>query len=150
MNIFSKIAQSISDKINQLKKTSKTILASLRRAKYPLSERILSDALQLSSLPSPTEREETRVTFIVERLESLGIPSSIDESGHLIARLHSQDTENGKPILLVSALPSEHWHPTGSLGGLIQKKPMVWTCICNWPCNAACDCRGYTNMKSSP
>jgi len=122
MNIFSKIAQSISDKINQLKKTSKTILASLRRAKYPLSERILSDALQLSSLPSPTEREETRVTFIVERLASLGIPSSIDESGHLIARLHSQDTENEKPILLVSALPSEHWHPTGSLGRLDTEK----------------------------
>lgn len=115
---ISRIPSSIAHFFNQLIKGPGTILNSLTKSKHPLAERILSDALQLSSLPSPTEKEVARSTFIVERLAHLGIQGSLDERGHLLARIPCAEAEGRKPILLVAALSSEHWHPTASLGRL--------------------------------
>uniref|UniRef100_A0A7C3ELC4 Uncharacterized protein n=1 Tax=Gracilinema caldarium TaxID=215591 RepID=A0A7C3ELC4_9SPIR len=122
MNIFSRIKNTISNAFKQLLGVSKTVLDSLTKSKHPLAERILSDALQLSGIPSPTEKEEARSTFIVERLGNLGVQGTLDESGHLLARLPCSVAENVKPILLVASLPSEHWHPTASLGRLDTEK----------------------------
>lgn len=119
---ISRIPSSIAHFFNQLIKGPRIILNSLTKSEHPLAERILSDALQLSSLPSPTEKEVARSTFIVERLAHLGIQGSLDEGGHLVARIPCAEAEGRKPILLVAALSSEHWHPTASLGRLDKDK----------------------------
>jgi len=122
MNVFSKIKNSFTNAFKQFVGTSRTVLGSLTKTKHPLAERILSDALQLSAIPSPTEKEEARSTFIVERLANLGIQGTLDEAGHLLARIPCTEAEHTKPILLVASLPSEHWHPTASLGRLDTEK----------------------------
>ncbi|WP_304221453.1 hypothetical protein [Gracilinema caldarium] len=122
MNIFLKLKDTLTAAYQKLVRASKTVLRSLKKAQHPLAERILSDAMQLSGIPSPTEKEEARSIFIVERLASLGVQSTLDDAGHLLARIPCTIAEDVKPILLVAALPSEHWHPTASLGSLDTEK----------------------------
>ncbi len=122
MNIFSSIKSSISSIFHQILGATSAVLGSLSKTKHPLAERILSDALQLSGIPTPTNKEEARSTFIVERLAALGIQATLEEEGHLIARIPSPTAEDLRPILLVASLPSEHWHPTESLGRLDTEK----------------------------
>ncbi|AEJ19027.1 hypothetical protein [Gracilinema caldarium] len=118
MNIISRIKNSIGRTFQQFLGVSQRLLRSLSKSKNPLAERILSDALQLSGIPSPTTKEEARSTFIVERLLGVGIQATLEEEGHLIARIPSPTPDDLQPILLVASLPSEHWHPTESLGRL--------------------------------
>lgn len=122
MNLFSKLKNSFTGTYHRVVKSSQTVLGSLKQTKHPLADRILSDALQLSGIPSPTDKEEARSTFIVERLNNVGVQGTLDESGHLLARIPCSVAEDVKPILLVAFLPSEHWHPTASLGRLDTEK----------------------------
>jgi hypothetical protein len=76
---------------------------------------MLSDALRLSELPSPTRKEELRAAFILERLAVLGISSQVDEQGNILSRLRSSETGDEPPLLLFTHLGSSRWHSLESL-----------------------------------
>jgi di/tripeptidase len=79
---------------------------------------MLSDALQLAEIPSPTRKEELRAAFVLERLGSLGLSSHVDEQGNIVARLRSPDTSDGPPLLLFTHLGSSRWHSLESLSSV--------------------------------
>jgi hypothetical protein len=84
----------------------------------PLADRLLADALLLGEIPSPTEREEERAVFVVERLNSLSIPHIVDGEGNILARLHGKGGRSAEPLLLFTGLGSERWNSFESLGRL--------------------------------
>ena len=86
-----------------------------RRPAAPLAERLLADAMLLSELPSPTEREERRATFVIERLSSLGLLSEVDEDGNVFARIPAEISPDARALLLFADIGSSRWHPLESL-----------------------------------
>jgi hypothetical protein len=84
----------------------------------PLGDRLLADALRLAEIPSPTEQEEQRAAFVLERLKSLGLSPLVDETGDILARLHTAGLANLPPLLLFTNLGSSRWHPLESLSRL--------------------------------
>jgi hypothetical protein len=93
-----------------------------RKPKSPLADRLLADALRLAEIPSPTENEEQRASFVLERLTALGLSPLVDEGGNILARVHSPDLENLPPLLLFTNLGSDRWHPLESLCRLDAEK----------------------------
>ncbi|MDR0476047.1 MAG: hypothetical protein LBH43_20570, partial [Treponema sp.] len=73
---------SLSGKLGQL-------LAAPKKPAFPLADRLLADAFRLEQIPSPTEQEKERASFIAERLSALNVPYVVDEAGNILASLHS-------------------------------------------------------------
>ena len=84
----------------------------------PIADRLLVDAIRLAELPSPMPAEELRAAFVLERLKSLGLNPTVNESGSIIARLQVEKSRNEAPILLFADLGTKRWHPTESLARL--------------------------------
>jgi hypothetical protein len=83
-----------------------------------LADRLLADAIRLAELPSPVLLEEPRAAFVLERLKSIGLMPAGNESGDILARLHSEDARDEAPVLLFTDLGSKRWHPMESLARL--------------------------------
>jgi hypothetical protein len=81
----------------------------------PLADRLLADAVRLAELPSPVPLEEPRAAFVLERLKSFGLLPTVNESGDILARLHSEQARDEAPVLLFTDLGSKRWHPMESL-----------------------------------
>ena len=62
----------------------------------PYSDRLCNTLIELLGLPSTSGHEEQVRDYLVRCLSSLGLSSSIDESGNLIATLVGE----GKPLML--------------------------------------------------
>lgn len=84
----------------------------------PFADRLLADALRLAEIPSPTEQEQQRVAFVLERLKILGLNPLVDEQGNILTRIHTKDLEDLPPLLLYTSLGSNRWHPLESLSRL--------------------------------
>lgn len=118
MGFLAKIRISISRTIGSLSRRASTILGSLRKSGSPMADRLLSDALRIAELPSPTEREEQRAAFVLERLRSLGLNPQVDEDGNILVRATCPDPEDSRPILVLAELSCPRWHPLESLSRL--------------------------------
>jgi hypothetical protein len=90
----------------------------LARKNSPLADRLLADAIRLAELPSPVPAEEPRAAFVLERLKSFGLVPEVNESGDILARLHSEKSRDEAPVLLFTDLGSKRWHPMESLARL--------------------------------
>jgi hypothetical protein len=101
--------------INAIAGKAAGILHVPRKPASPLADQLLADALRLAEIPSPTEREEQRAAFILDRLKTQGLSPLVDESGNILVRVHSEALENLPPLLLFTSLGSERWHPLESL-----------------------------------
>lgn len=86
-----------------------------RRPAAPLADRLLADAVLICELPSPTEREERRASFIIERLTALGLLAEADEDGNVFARIPAESPPDARALLFFADLGSSRWHPLGSL-----------------------------------
>lgn len=81
----------------------------------PLADRLLSDAVRFAELPSPTEREERRAAFALERLGEYSFQGTVDDDGNILVRISSGGTVDHRPILLFADLGTTRWNPLGSL-----------------------------------
>lgn len=82
----------------------------------PLADRLLAEAVQLAEIPSPTEREERRAEFVVQRLNSLGIPCSVEEDGSVMVKLSAKaESDESSSLLFFADLGTSRWNSTGSL-----------------------------------
>ena len=118
MAFLARIRSSVARLYRTVFARASSVLRSLRKSRSPLSDRLLSDALRITAIPSPTTREEQRAAFVLERLNSLGIPSRVDEDGNIAARLTCPAPDDSRPILLAADLSSPRWHPLESLSRL--------------------------------
>ena len=91
-----------------------------KKPAFPLADRLLADAFRLDQIPSPTDQEKERASFVAERLSVLNIPYIIDDTGNLLATLHSlnETTISRESLLVFTRLVSERWNPLESLGKL--------------------------------
>ena len=112
-NTVKKGLNSLSGKIGQL-------LAKPKKSAFPLAERLLADAFRLEQIPSPTEQEKERASFIAERLSALNVPYVVDDAGNILASLDSLNEAeiSREPLLVFTPLVSERWNPLESLGKL--------------------------------
>ncbi|MDR2181140.1 MAG: hypothetical protein LBN92_00510 [Treponema sp.] len=87
---------------------------------FPLSDRLLADALRLCAIPSPTEHETERAMFIAERLGALSLPYTIDDEGNILTRAGAvlEEDIGAEPLLVFTRLGSERWNPLESLAHL--------------------------------
>jgi acetylornithine deacetylase/succinyl-diaminopimelate desuccinylase-like protein len=92
-----------------------------RKPGSPLADRLLADALRLAEMPSPAGKEERRIDFVLDRLNSLGVTSRVDGEGNILARLHPAEAGGEPPLLLFADLGSRRWHPLESLSRLDQE-----------------------------
>lgn len=118
MGFLAKIRGSIAGAFRGISRKASTVLHSLRRSPSPLSDRLLSDALRIAEIPTPTSREEQRSSFILERLASLGLNPKVDEEGNIVVRITCPNPDDSSPILLAADLSSTRWHPLESLSRL--------------------------------
>ena len=118
MGFFAKIRTPVVKTLRALSRRASSVLGSLRKSATPLADRLLSDALRIAELPSPTAREEQRAAFVLERLKSLGLSPQVDEDGNILARVTCPDPEEPRPILVLAELSSPRWHPLESLSRL--------------------------------
>ena len=81
MGILAKLRGSLAKAFRTLSSRAGSIVRSLRKSPFPLSDRLLTDALRIAEIPSPTSHEEQRAAFILERLKALGLTYSVDEDG---------------------------------------------------------------------
>ncbi len=86
-----------------------------RRPSAPLADRLLADAVLLSELPSPTEREERRAAFVIGRLTAIGLLAEADEDGNVFARVNAERPPDARALLLFADLGTARWHPLASL-----------------------------------
>ena len=95
-------------------------LAKPKKPAFPLADRLLADAFRLEQIPSPTEQEKERASFVAERLSALDVPFIVDDGGNVLASLHSlSETEiSREPLLVFTRLVSERWNSLESLGKL--------------------------------
>jgi acetylornithine deacetylase/succinyl-diaminopimelate desuccinylase-like protein len=89
-----------------------------RKSAAPLADRLLVDALRMAELPSPAPEEEPRASFVLERLNQLGLVPAVAESGSVMVRLHAEHAPDAAPVLLFTSLNSKRWHSTESLSRL--------------------------------
>ena len=122
MGFLSRLRDAIAGAVKTFSSHASSVLKSVKTSGSPLSDRLLSDALRLAEIPSPTPNEEQRAAFVVERLTALGIPSSVDGQGNITARLTCSDPVESSPILLFTHLSSPQWHPVESLSRLGPEK----------------------------
>ena len=77
--------------------------------------RIISDAILLNEIPSPTEREAARTQYIQQRLVELGYPGcSLDEVGNVSAVLPSREASD-EHVLLFADIRCEDFSPIESM-----------------------------------
>jgi acetylornithine deacetylase/succinyl-diaminopimelate desuccinylase-like protein len=110
--------QLIAGKLTGLKGKAARILRRPRKSRSPLADHLLADALRLAEIPSPTDREERRAAFVLERLKSLGILPRVDQDGNILARIRPAAPSDKPPLLLFADLGSRRWHPLESLSRL--------------------------------
>ena len=120
MDLFGLIKNSFKSGLNTLAGKVSQLLASPKKPAFPLADRLLADAFRLGQIPSPTEHEKERVSFIAERLNTLNIPYVVDDAGNLLASLYSlNEIEiSREPLLVFTRLVSERWNSLESLGKL--------------------------------
>ncbi len=118
MGFFEKIRTTAVKAVRALTRRASTVLGSLRKSSSPLADRLLSDALRIAEIPSPTAREEQRAAFVLERLRSLGLNPQVDEDGNVLARITCPVPDDPRPILVLAELSSPRWHPLESLSRL--------------------------------
>jgi hypothetical protein len=124
MNMLKMLKEALQFGYNTLSGRILFHLGKPKKPLFPLADRLLADAFRLGQLPSPTEKEEMRAVFVVERLRGLGLPYTVDEAGNILARLHSaeeqEDPDNisTEPLLVFTRLVSERWNSLESLGKL--------------------------------
>ena len=118
MGFFEKIRTTAVKTVRALTRRASTVLGSLRKSSSPLADRLLSDALRIAEIPSPTAREEQRAAFVLERLRSLGLNPQVDEDGNVLARITCPVPDDPRPILVLAELSSPRWHPLESLSRL--------------------------------
>jgi hypothetical protein len=104
--------------VNTLSFRARWLLHVPRKPRFPLADRLLTDALMLAEIPSPTEHEGQRSFFVLERLKSLGFSPLLDETGTILTRVHAKELANLPPLLLFTNLGSSRWHPLESLSRL--------------------------------
>ena len=81
----------------------------------PYISRIVSDAIQLNEIPSPTEHETARTSFILERLGEFGyVNCSLDELGNVSAVVPAGENTD-EHVLLFSDIRSEDYSPLESM-----------------------------------
>ena len=120
MGVLGFLKNSIQSGINTLFGRVNQFLARSRKPAFPLADRLLADAFRLGQIPSPTEHENERASFIAERLSILNIPYVVDEDGNILGSLHSlNETDiSREPLLVFTRLVSERWNSLESLGKL--------------------------------
>ena len=80
--------------------------------------RILSDAILLNEIPSPTEHESSRTEFILQRLAELGYPSSQrDDLGNVTAVIPAHEATD-EHVLLFAGLRCDDYSPLESVARL--------------------------------
>ncbi len=118
MGILQNMRNSVARMFRGLTSRATSVLKSIGRSPSPLSDRLLSDALRLAEIPSPTEHEEQRGAFVIKQLGELGLNPMVDETGTIVVRLTCQHPDHSAPILLFADLSSNRWHPLESLSRL--------------------------------
>lgn len=120
MSVMGFIKSAVQTRLNAFSGKVVRLLSSPKKSAFPLADMLLADAFRLGQLPSPTEQEKARASFIVSRLEALGISSMIDEDGSIFACLHSNAETDSEiePLLFFTRLVSERWNSLESLGKL--------------------------------
>ncbi len=90
-------------------------------AKAPRSEtspyvsRILSDAILLNEIPSPTEREAARTDYILQRLGEFGYQdASVDDFGNVTAVVPARESTE-EHVLLFADIRCEDYSPIDSM-----------------------------------
>jgi len=97
MGILQKARSSIARTFRNLTSRASSVLKSLGRSPSPLADRLLSDALRIAEIPSPTEREEQRAAFVIKQLSALGLNPMTDEEGNIVTRLTCQRPDHSAP-----------------------------------------------------
>jgi hypothetical protein len=81
----------------------------------PYVSRIVSDAILLNEIPSPTARESARTDFIMQKLGEFGYPgASLDELGNVVAVVPARE-DTDENVLLFSDIRSEDFSPLESM-----------------------------------
>ncbi len=88
------------------------------RALSPSADQLLSDALRIAELPSPTEKEAKRAEFILGRLTDLGYSGSVDPEGNILVRMRPDRATDGQPLLLFADMGTMRWTSDGGLARL--------------------------------
>lgn len=115
MNLFQYVKNRIQGSFRNIRKEAGAVLKGLSRSYSPLADRILSDAMRIAEIPSPTVQEAQRTRFILDRLNAIGLHGSIDEEGNVLVRFSCPDADDPRPILLYTDIGSTRWHPLESL-----------------------------------
>jgi hypothetical protein len=118
MGILAKLRGSLLKAFRTLTSRAGSVLRSRRKSPFPLSDRLLTDALRIAEIPSPTNHEEQRTAFILERLNALGLTPRVDEDDNIIVRLSCPRSDDSAPVLLFADISSPRWHPLESLSRL--------------------------------
>lgn len=88
----------------------------------PPADGLLADAVRIAELPSPVEREEPRVQYVVERLKRAGIECRIDQDGNAVAVFPAPGSLDPRPVLVHACIGTRRWHPLRSLSRLGASK----------------------------
>jgi acetylornithine deacetylase/succinyl-diaminopimelate desuccinylase-like protein len=86
----------------------------------PFAKRIISDASIFNEIPSPMEREQERIQFILRRLDNFGISEVINDGEGNVAVLFSSQKPTNKCVLLFADIENESYSPISSLVHLSQ------------------------------
>jgi tripeptide aminopeptidase len=84
----------------------------------PYVSRIVSDAILLNEIPSPTEREEARAHYILQRLIEFGYQDAVlDEFGNVTAIVPARESVQ-EHVLLFADIRCEDFSPIDSMARL--------------------------------
>ncbi len=86
-----------------------------KAAAAPYVMRIVSDAVQLNEIPSPTEREEKRLEFILGRLTDFGYTDPFTDEWGNAAVVIPGISDSREHVLLFSDIGCDAYSPTESL-----------------------------------
>jgi acetylornithine deacetylase/succinyl-diaminopimelate desuccinylase-like protein len=88
----------------------------------PYVSHILSDAILLNEIPSPTERESARTDFLLQRLSEFGYQGcELDDSGNVTAMVPARE-ETGEHVLLFADVRCEDYSPLESMTRLESER----------------------------
>lgn len=88
----------------------------------PYVNRIISDAILLNEIPSPTYKEELRVNFITRRLNDFGISNIIIDDAGNVAVLFPASKPTDEYVLLFADIENEQYSPLYSLVSLTRER----------------------------
>jgi metal-dependent amidase/aminoacylase/carboxypeptidase family protein len=75
----------------------------------PFAKRIVSDASIFNEIPSPTEREEERIQFILRRLNNFGVSEIVNDGEGNVAVLFSSQKPTNQSVLLFADIESDSY-----------------------------------------